>query len=318
MTEVRLAPITLQNPEQIAKIKDDRNNNSKPSQTYLSIVHFLCGGVAGAASRTLTAPLERLKILYQVQTSSGKPMKYTGIIESLLKIGREEGWRGYMKGNGTNVIRIFPYSAVQFAAFEHFKKLMLKDGGTDLKPLQNMVAGSLAGITSVTATYPLDLIRARLSVQSDGKYKGITHAFSTIIKTEGYFAIFKGIGPTIMGVAPYVGLNFLVYESLKKYLKEKFNKNPTTWQLLISGALAGTIAQTITYPLDLLRRKMQMQGFSPDHPVYGTTWNATRTIFAQEGIPGFYRGLIPNYLKVAPAMATTFVVYENLKRFFGG
>lgn len=101
--------------------------------------HLVAGGVAGAVSRTSVSPLERLKILYQVRTTvklhkvplflkvqidSKENRKFQGITSSLRTIWREEGIRGYYKGNGTNVIRIVPYAAVQFAAYEEFKKVI--------------------------------------------------------------------------------------------------------------------------------------------------------------------------------------------------
>lgn len=105
---------------------------------------------------------------------------------------------GYFKGNGTNIIRIFPYSAVQFASYERFKKLLTEDG-KPFTPSKRFIAGAFAGIASVVSTYPLDLIRTRLSVPSytQLQYTGITNAFVVIVKNEGIFALYKGIVPTI-------------------------------------------------------------------------------------------------------------------------
>jgi len=280
--------------------------------------HFCAGGIAGAVSRTTVSPLERLKILFQVQPANAK--QYTSISGSLAKMYKDEGWRGYFKGNGTNIVRIVPYSAAQFAAFEKFKKMLIKEGEKDLTPLNRLNAGAMAGIVSVVVTYPLDLIRTRLSVQSvtDPQYKGIVDAWMTIMRSEGIFALFKGITPTVLGVAPYVGLNFMTYETLKAFVKTNISPEPTTYQLLTCGGTAGAIAQTITYPCDVLRRKMQMQGFSPEHPVYGNTFIAVKSMWRQEGWRGFYKGLIPNYLKVVPAISISFVTYEYCKKFLGG
>jgi solute carrier family 25 phosphate transporter 23/24/25/41 len=279
---------------------------------------LLAGGLAGAVSRTAVSPFERLKILYQVQTKDS--IKYNGIWNSLVKIGKEEGALGYFKGNGTNIIRIFPYSAVQFAAYEFFKTKLIPVGKDDLTPLLRLLAGGMAGVTSVVVTYPLDLVRTRLSVQSDHnkKYAGIANAFRTIVQTEGVIALYKGINPTVMGIAPYVGFNFMCYETLKSFVRQNFSPSPTTAQLLVCGGLAGTIAQTLTFPFDTLRRKMQMQGFGPEHPVYGSTWNCVKAMWKAERFRAFYRGLVPNYLKVVPSISISFVVYENVKEFIAG
>ncbi|PRP81223.1 hypothetical protein PROFUN_02057 [Planoprotostelium fungivorum] len=300
-----------------ASVQHDDGKKKKKRYAALldSMKHFVAGGAAGAVSRTTVSPLERLKILYQVQPRGQE--EYKTIRGSLTKMYRDEGWRGYFKGNGTNIVRIVPYSAAQFAAFEQFKKMLTKPGEKDLTPLNRLNAGAMAGIVSVVVTYPLDLIRTRLSVQSTTapKYNGIAHAWKMIIKQEGVHALFKGITPTVMGVAPYVGLNFMTYETLKAFVKTNMNPEPTTTQLLTCGGMAGAIAQTITYPCDVLRRKMQMQGFNESHPVYGSTWNAVRTVWAQETWRGFYKGLIPNYLKVVPAISISFVTYEYCKKF---
>jgi len=282
------------------------------------VKHFCAGGLAGAVSRTTVSPLERLKILFQVQPIGTN--EYHSIAGSLKKMYVDDGWRGYFKGNGTNIIRIVPYSAAQFAAFEKFKKLLTKPGEKDLTPLNRLNAGAMAGIVSVVVTYPLDLIRTRLSVQSPTqiKYKGIAHAWKMIVREEGFFALFKGLVPTVMGVAPYVGLNFMTYETLKAFVKTNIQPEPSTTQLLTCGGAAGAFAQTITYPCDVLRRKMQMQGFGQGHPSYTGTLNAVVTVWKNETWRGFYKGLIPNYLKVVPAISISFVTYEYTKKFLGG
>eukprot|EP01114_Cavostelium_apophysatum_P023606 TRINITY_DN8945_c0_g1_i1.p1 TRINITY_DN8945_c0_g1~~TRINITY_DN8945_c0_g1_i1.p1 ORF type:complete len:304 (-),score=47.14 TRINITY_DN8945_c0_g1_i1:9-920(-) len=286
-----------------------------------SFKHLIAGGVAGAISRTCVSPLERLKILFQIQSPGSE--KYQGIFRSLKMMYTEEGIAGWFKGNGTNVIRMLPYSAVQFAAYEQFKKMMIPKDKTDLTPFTRLIAGALAGIASVSATYPLDLIRTRLAAQNNAgtslaKYQGIAHCTKLIIRDEGWLALYKGISPTIWGIAPYVGLNFMCYESLKAFVRDNINPTPNTAELLTCGGVAGAVAQTITYPLDVLRRKMQMQGVSKEHPVYRNTFHAIRHTYQTDSIKGFYRGLIPNYLKVVPSIAISFVVYERLKQIMGG
>eukprot|EP01117_Protostelium_nocturnum_P014404 TRINITY_DN5481_c0_g1_i1.p1 TRINITY_DN5481_c0_g1~~TRINITY_DN5481_c0_g1_i1.p1 ORF type:complete len:313 (-),score=91.88 TRINITY_DN5481_c0_g1_i1:49-987(-) len=305
-----------------ASAQNSSQNNNESEKSILQMFvnplkHFLAGGIAGAVSRTSVSPLERLKILYQVQPVGSK--EYSSIRVSLLKMYKDDGLMGYFKGNGTNIVRIVPYSAAQFAAYEKFKQLLIKPGDRDLTPLNRLNAGALAGIVSVVVTYPLDLIRTRLSVQSsEAKYTGILNAWRTIVKEEGYGALFKGLSPTVMGVAPYVGLNFMTYETLKAFVKQHIQPEPTTYQLLTCGGTAGAIAQTITYPLDVLRRRMQMQGFGEGHPVYGNTLNAIITMWKQDSYRAFYKGLIPNYLKVVPAISISFVTYEYCKTLLGG
>ncbi|KAG9304532.1 hypothetical protein G9A89_020096, partial [Geosiphon pyriformis] len=247
----------------------------------LSKDHLIAGGVAGAVSRTVVSPLERMKILFQVQ---GPQMSaYQGVFPTLLKMWREEGFLGFLRGNGTNVIRIIPYSATQFAAYEKYKRLLLEEGKEELDAKRRLTAGALAGITSVSCTYPLDIVRTRLSVQSaslgcvgsQNKLPGIWMTMKIIYKTEGGIrALYRGLSPTLMGVAPYVALNFHSYEVLRKYFTPENKTSPPVAQKLLCGALAGTFAQTMTYPLDVLRRRMQVTGMGLVGYNYRNTWDA--------------------------------------------
>jgi solute carrier family 25 phosphate transporter 23/24/25/41 len=109
--------------------------------------------------------------------------EYKGVISSLFQMVKIEGVRGLFKGNGTNVIRIAPYSAIQFSSYEKYKTefLAMNPKQTHLTPVQNLLAGGLAGVTSLLCTYPLDLIRSRLTIQTtEEKYKGIFAAFKTV------------------------------------------------------------------------------------------------------------------------------------------
>ncbi|KAL9022880.1 MAG: hypothetical protein Q9180_008513, partial [Flavoplaca navasiana] len=174
---------------------------------------FLAGGAAGAVSRTVVSPLERLKILFQIQ-SVGREEYKMSVGKGLAKMWRDEGWRGFMRGNGTNCIRIVPYSAVQFGSYNFYKRFVEPSPGADLSPVRRLICGGAAGITSVTFTYPLDIVRTRLSIQSASfaalseasrkKLPGMWATMKTMYLTEGGFlALYRGILPTVAGVAPY-------------------------------------------------------------------------------------------------------------------
>jgi solute carrier family 25 phosphate transporter 23/24/25/41 len=222
------------------------------------VASFCAGGIAGAVSRTVVSPLERLKILFQVQ-SAGRDEYKLSVGKALKKMWQEEGWRGFMRGNGTNCIRIVPYSAVQFGSYNFYKRNIFEDTpNADLSPLARLICGGMAGITSVTFTYPLDIVRTRLSIQSASfaalqkprELPGMWATLATMYRTEGGLpALYRGILPTIAGVAPYVGLNFMVYEHVRKYLTPEGDKHPDAIRKLLAGAISGAVAQTCTYPL---------------------------------------------------------------------
>ncbi|TYH97817.1 hypothetical protein E1A91_A12G255800v1 [Gossypium mustelinum] len=315
-----------------------------PSHAFLSICKSLfAGGVAGGVSRSAVAPLERLKILLQVQNPHG--IKYNGTIQGLKYIWKTEGFRGMFKGNGTNCARIIPNSAVKFFSYEEASKGILylyrqQSGNEDaqLTPLLRLGAGACAGIIAMSATYPMDMVRGRLTVQTEMSprhYRGIFHALTTVLREEGPRALYKGWLPSVIGVVPYVGLNFAVYESLKDWLikirpfglVEDSELGVTT--KLACGAAAGTVGQTVAYPLDVIRRRMQMVGWKDAASVvtgdgnskapleYTGMVDAFRKTVRYEGFGALYKGLVPNSVKVVPSIAIAFVTYELVKDVLG-
>lgn len=291
------------------------------SSAFMS--NFIAGGMAGCVSRTVVSPLERMKIIYQIQTPGSQ--NYKGIWPTLVKMWKEEGWRGYMRGNGSNCLRIFPYSAIQFASYNIYKPYLMPAGETDLPVGLRLFAGGLAGVTSVAVTYPLDITRTRLSIQcadlsnltkaQQQNLPGMWGVMKDIYKLEGGFhGLYRGIMPTIYGVAPYVGINFAVYESVRKRFAEiEGGGEPTAVQKLASGAVSGAVAQFLTYPFDVLRRRFQVTSMMGNP--YRNVWHACQVIMAREGLRGFYQGLAANLLKVVPSMSSSFLTFEMTRTY---
>ncbi|RPD63925.1 mitochondrial carrier [Lentinus tigrinus ALCF2SS1-6] len=339
----------------------EKEKETKQAVSWLSpqlSSYFIAGGVAGAASRTVVSPLERLKIIQQVQPPSSD-RQYKGVWSSLVRMWREEGFKGYMRGNGINCMRIIPYSAVQFTTYEQLKKWFTGYGARQLDTPTRLCAGALAGVTSVCTTYPLDLVRSRLSIvtasipmqaaptssssasamqpplasgyhtasASAAARTAASSIFSPqdltvwgmtlrVMREEGgFWALYRGLIPTAMGVAPYVGINFAAYEVLRGIITPPGKSG--VHRKLLCGALAGSISQTLTYPFDVLRRKMQVTGMGALGYKYNGAMDALQIILRTEGIRGLYRGLWPNLLKVAPSIATSFFTYELVKEMLG-
>ncbi|KAJ0265194.1 Mitochondrial adenine nucleotide transporter ADNT1 [Hirschfeldia incana] len=324
--------------------EEAREGVKAPGYAVLSICKSLfAGGVAGGVSRTAVAPLERMKILLQVQNPHN--IKYSGTVQGLKYIWRTEGLRGLFKGNGTNCARIVPNSAVKFFSYEQASKGILYlyrqqpgNENAQLTPVLRLGAGATAGIIAMSATYPMDMVRGRLTVQtanSPYQYRGIAHALSTVLREEGPRALYRGWLPSVIGVVPYVGLNFAVYESLKDWLVKDNpfglveNNELTIITRLSCGAIAGTVGQTIAYPLDVIRRRMQMVGWKDASSVvtgegrskgsleYNGMIDAFRKTVRHEGFGALYKGLVPNSVKVVPSIAIAFVTYEMVKDVLG-
>ncbi|XP_073044518.1 thylakoid ADP,ATP carrier protein, chloroplastic-like [Primulina eburnea] len=267
---------------------------------------FAAGAIAGAAAKTVTAPLDRIKLLMQTHgLRAGQEGVKTGIgfIEAFALIGKEEGVKGYWKGNLPQVIRIIPYSAVQLFAYETYKKLFQSKDG-ELSVLGRLAAGACAGMTSTFVTYPLDVLRLRLAVEPG--YQTMTQVASNMIREEGFASFYNGLGPSLIGIAPYIAVNFCVFDLVKKALPEKYQKR--TEASLLTALVSATVATTLCYPLDTIRRQMQMKG-TP----YVTVLDAFPGIVARDGVVGLYRGFVANALKSLPNSSIRLTTFDAAK-----
>lgn len=291
----------------------------------------LAGGTAGLAAKTLTAPLDRVKLLLQGGNTSvlGFRGSTAGVFRALVFIAKRDGVSALWKGHFAMCARIGPYAAINYSCYDQYKRVLSPWVGNPA--LLKLFSGSLAGMTAVAVTYPLDYVRTLLAYQiKTQKYKGIVGSLKTSYNMDGGVrALYKGFLPTMYGIIPYAGMSFFSYETIKRYLSShafgdvvgRFTTKPdgslTTSAQLGCGAVAGAIAQTVAYPLDLVRRRYQLHGVATNVPKYASTVDALRTIVQQEGVQGLFLGLSINYLKVAPAMAISFLVYERMRLVLG-
>ncbi|TNM99976.1 solute carrier family 25 member 16 [Takifugu rubripes] len=294
---------------------------------YYWLRSFVAGGVAGCCAKTTIAPLDRIKILLQAQNPH---YKHLGVFATFKAVPQKEGFLGLYKGNGAMMVRIFPYGAIQFMAFDIYKKLL----GTQIGiygHIHRLMAGSMAGMTAVICTYPLDVVRARLAFQVTGehRYTGIANAFHTIyLKEGGVLGFYRGLTPTLIGMAPYAGFSFFTFGTLKslglKHFPEQLGRpssdNPDVLILkphvnLLCGGVAGAIAQTISYPLDVARRRMQLGAILPDSEKCVSLIKTLTYVYKEYGIKaGLYRGLSLNYIRCVPSQAMAFTTYEFMKQ----
>ncbi|KAF5291468.1 hypothetical protein FQR65_LT01780 [Abscondita terminalis] len=289
---------------------------------------FVAGGTAGMVAKSSVAPLDRVKILLQAHNPHHKS---NGVLRALRHIIEKESVLALYKGNGAQMVRIFPYAATQFTSFEIYKRKLSEVFGPGAH-IDKFIAGAGAGVTAVALTYPLDTIRARLAFQITGEhiYTGIAHAATTIFKEEGGIrALYRGFTPTLMGMVPYAGTSFYMFEYLKfgcmNYLPQltcnPCQKNTGGLVLsvpakLICGGFAGALAQSISYPMEVTRRRMQLALMNPETKHFAQGMFSTLTkIYRDHGIiKGLYRGMSINYLRATPMMAISFSTYELVKQ----
>ncbi|CAK8541755.1 unnamed protein product [Lathyrus sativus] len=291
-----------------------------------TVSQLFAGGVAGAFGKTCTAPLSRLTILFQVQgmhfdVGHVAALSKPSLLYEAQRIVNEEGFRAFWKGNLVTIAHRLPYSAVNFYTYECYKNLLHSVLGENHRAkassdvLVHFVSGGMSGMTAASALYPLDLVRTRLAAQRNViYYNGMSHAFSTICREEGFFGMYKGLGATLLGVGPSIALSFSVYESLRSSWKSQRPDDSTAMVSLACGSLSGIVSSTATFPLDLVRRRMQLEGVGGRPRVYNTSLFRTfGHIFRNEGIRGLYRGILPEYYKVVPGVGIVFMTYETLK-----
>lgn len=290
------------------------------------VKELIAGGSAGAFAKTAVAPLERIKILLQTRTQGFHTI---GVYQSLKRLLKHEGLPGFYKGNGASVLRIVPYAALHFMTYEQYRCWIL-DNYTVLGtgPVVDLLAGSAAGGTAVLCTYPLDLARTKLAYQvADAKpsvgngaksiiaqpqYSGIKNVLQSVYREGGMRGLYRGVGPTLIGILPYAGLKFYIYEELKRRVPEEQQRSIT--MRLSCGALAGLLGQTVTYPLDVVRRQMQVENMQASGGArHKNTWKGLTTIVSEQGWRQLFAGLSINYIKIVPSVAIGFTAYDMMK-----
>ncbi|KAK5870722.1 hypothetical protein PBY51_003646 [Eleginops maclovinus] len=284
-------------------------------QTGMWWKHLVAGGGAGAVSRTFTAPLDRLKVMMQVYGSRTNNMC---IMTGMMQMIREGGTRSLWRGNGVNIIKIAPETALKFMAYEQIKKLICNDRQT-LGIMDRFVAGSLAGVMAQSTIYPMEVLKTRLALRKTGQYSSISDCAKQIFRREGLCAFYKGYIPNMLGIIPYAGIDLAVYETLKNHYLQQYGTNstdPGIVVLLACGTVSSTCGQLASYPLALVRTRMQAQA-AVEGSQQMTMSGLFRQILQTEGPTGLYRGLAPNFLKVIPAVSISYVVYEHLKTQLG-
>lgn len=256
------------------------------------------GGISGSCAKTLIAPLDRIKILFQ--TSNPHYTKYAGSLVGLLEAAKHiwinDGLRGFYQGHSVTLIRIFPYAAIKFVAYEQVRNFLIPSSAYEV-PWRRLLSGSLAGLCSVFVTYPLDLLRVRLAYVTEHKSKVRLIDFIRAIYNEpasttlasrwyipNWFAhwcnFYRGYCPTVLGMIPYAGVSFFAHDCLHDFLRvplcepytviklseaeknrrlQKNQRTPlTTWAELVAGGLAGMASQTAAYPFEIVRRRLQV------------------------------------------------------------
>ncbi|KAJ9442515.1 hypothetical protein DIPPA_05292 [Diplonema papillatum] len=289
---------------------------------------FLIGGTSASIAKTLTAPIERVKLVIQTQDAnpkiiSGEVQRYNGIINCFSRIYSEQGFAAFWRGNMTNIIRYFPTQAFNFAFKDTFKTMFPSySPKTDFWSFfaVNMASGGLAGAGSLTIVYPLDYARTRLASDVGSGKRDFSGLGDCLKKTaqgpKGVMALYNGFGVSVVGIIPYRGTYFGVFDTLK-------TQNPYQKDLGFAGffskfACAQTAAITAgytSYPFDTVRRRLQMQSEKPKEEwMYKSTMDCFSKIMKNEGVGAMFKGAGANVLRTVGA-ALVLVLYDTAQSY---
>ncbi|OQV12197.1 Mitochondrial thiamine pyrophosphate carrier [Hypsibius exemplaris] len=303
-------------------------NQSAPKSVYA-----VSGAASGFITRTLTQPLDVIKIRFQLQvepiTRGATSSKYRNVAQAFQTIVREEGilalWKGTVSGQALSVV----YGLVEFGTFEALQRklgsLQLTDNPRS--PMSYFLCGSVAGMTATLAAHPLDVIRTRFVGQGKRKvYSSIVQSIYLIQRREGFRGFYRGLLPALLQTAPTSGFIFALYLHFQTMYRNLSGTSTTQAhsspvESLVSGFVAGAAAKTLVHPLDVAKKRLQVQGFQEGRQLFGRFvyvdgfLHAMKEIYRHEGAGGFFKGYTPSMLKAAATTGYTFFFYERILRY---
>ncbi|KAG5683006.1 hypothetical protein PVAND_012318 [Polypedilum vanderplanki] len=282
------------------------------------------GGFSGFLTRAFTQPLDCIKVRHQLQLEPIKKdvgAKYTSTLQTLVMMFKEEGIRGLWKGHVPGQILSITYGFGQFAAYDQFnrhsRKIKFFNEHSDVR---HIVGGGVAGAFGMSIATPFDVVRTRFIAQDHNRgYRSIADAFATILRLEGPRGLFRGLVPSVSAIAPNAAIQFGTYNFiLERYTKFMGQETAARHLILISGTMSGIIAKTCIYPLDLTKKRLQIQHFQNNRTTFGknimTTgmFDCLRKTFMEESFSGLYKGLTPAVIKSGMMSGLYFFFYEEI------
>jgi len=292
------------------------------------LTDFLMGGVSAAVSKTVAAPIERVKLLIQNQDEMLKTGRldrpYKSIVECFVRVTKEEGVLSLWRGNVANVIRYFPTQALNFAFKDQFKRMFgyTKDkDGYWMWFAGNLASGGLAGGTSLFFVYSLDYCRTRLANDNKNAKKGGERQFNGMIDvyrktmaTDGVAGLYRGFVISFVGIFVYRGLYFGMFDSLKPVVLQGNLKDSFVGSFFLAWSVT-ILAGLASYPIDTVRRRMMMT--SGEAVKYKSSMHAFAVITQKEGVRSLFKGAGANILR-AVAGAGALAGYDKLQLIFLG
>lgn len=301
-----------------------KEDHLRTKENLTRIESIVCGGAAGLISRFVISPLDVVKIRLQLQTTSkvtGEHKLGTGIAKNMADIVKNEGIRALWKGNIPAEMMYVFYGAVQFTAYKGFNSLCCKYMPDMPENINVGISGAMSGTLATTLTYPFDLLRTRFAAQTHANkiYTSFFQSFAHIYTHEGGIrGYFRGVLPAVYSVIPNMAIFFVVYEETRKLMRNSAWLDVLPAPEASAGFVAATIAKTSVFPLDTVRKRLQVQGptramFQDGGvpPYAGSVSKCIKQVVVHEGFKGLYRGYFVSLMKSAPSSAVTIWAFER-------
>lgn len=285
---------------------------------------LMVGGVSAAIAKVTMAPLERTKLLLQVQYSQptlAAELRYKGMWDCLVRIPKEQGVKAYWRGTGTNVLRYFPTQALNFAFKDQYRRMFLE--GID-KNAQfwryfagSLGAGGAAGATSLCFVYPLDFSMTRLAADighdpQHREFKGLIDCLTKIAKKDGVTGLYRGFGVSLQGIIIYRAAYFGCFDMATAH-----SPNPDHMNFFVAwgiGLIVTIAAEFLAYPWDTVRRRLMMQsGKAESERAFKGMADCAKTLIKNEGIQGFFKGAFSNMVR-GVGSAMVLALYKEFQK----
>jgi solute carrier family 25 (adenine nucleotide translocator) protein 4/5/6/31 len=295
---------------------------------FIFMRDWLTGGVSAAVSKTAVAPIERVKLLLQVQDASAQitdaSKKYKGIIDCFVRVSKEQGFWSLWRGNFANVLRYFPTQALNFAFKDQYRRFFLE--GVDKKTqfwkffAGNLASGGAAGATSLVFVYPLDFARTRLGADigrgaAEREFQGLGDCLYKVWKSDGMYGLYRGFNVSVQGIIIYRAAYFGLYDTIKPMVV----KDPKKSNFFVNWAIAQavtTCSGITSYPFDTVRRRMMMQSGRKKGAIqYKNTLDCWMKISKNEGTRAFFKGALSNVFR-GTGGALVLAFYDEIQKYF--
>lgn len=302
------------------------SNVSKDAKRFF--INFAIAGVSAAVAKSLTAPIDRIKLILQnqdsaIQVLSGERTRYNGILDCLRRIPVEQGFRSLWRGNGVSIIRYFPMQALNFSFFDLFTKSyrsIIQPDSEFKSALVLFLAGGTAGGCTICLIYPIDLCQTRIAVDIGGggevkrEFTGLRDCVKKIGRTDGASGLYRGFGLGAVGVTFYRAIYFGMFAYGKTVLAKYYGPDyrPPIFLGMCMAQASSVSAGLLVYPFDTISRRMMLDsGRAKELRLFKSPAHAAQVLYSQGGMRALYKGALVNTIR-GMCGALVLVLYDEI------